>query len=86
MFKLKCPYNLLTPMPCHSRCLCISFFGRKKITFFDENIPGFELGLHDISQAVQIQTSCNSVEKVTLDISGSQCLQFKHANTKSNAV
>ncbi len=27
--------------PCHPRCSCFSFFSRKEITFFEENIPGF---------------------------------------------
>jgi len=30
--------NLLTP---HPRCPCLSFFSRKEIKIFDENIPGF---------------------------------------------
>jgi len=31
--------NLLTP--CHPRCQCLSFFSRKEINVFDENIPAF---------------------------------------------
>jgi len=27
--------------PCHPRCPCLSFFSRKEIKVFDENIPGF---------------------------------------------
>jgi len=27
--------------PCHRRCPCLSFFSRKEIKGFDENIPGF---------------------------------------------
>jgi len=27
--------------PCHPRCSCLSFFIRKEIKVFDENIPGF---------------------------------------------
>jgi len=27
--------------PCHPRCPCLSFFIRKEIKVFDENIPGF---------------------------------------------
>jgi len=27
--------------PCHPRCPCLSFFSRKQIEVFDENIPGF---------------------------------------------
>jgi len=27
--------------PCHPRCPCHSFFSRKKMKVFDENIPGF---------------------------------------------
>jgi len=27
--------------PCHLRCPCLSFFRRKEIKVFDENIPGF---------------------------------------------
>jgi len=27
--------------PCHPRCPCLSFFSRKEIKLFDENIPGF---------------------------------------------
>jgi len=27
--------------PCHPRCPCNSFFSRKEIKVFDENIPGF---------------------------------------------
>ncbi len=30
-----------THPPCHPRCLCISFFSRKEIKVFDENILGF---------------------------------------------
>jgi len=29
--------------PCHPRCPCLSFFIRKEIKVFDENIPGFSL-------------------------------------------
>jgi len=34
--------------PCHPRCPCLAFFGRKEIKVFDENIPGFSPynGLH----------------------------------------
>jgi len=31
--------NLLTP--CHPRCPCLSFFSRKEMKVFDENIPAF---------------------------------------------
>jgi len=31
--------NLLTP--CHPRCPCHSFFSRKEMKVFDENIPAF---------------------------------------------
>jgi len=27
--------------PCHPRCICLSFFSRKEIKVYDENIPGF---------------------------------------------
>jgi len=27
--------------PCHPRCPCYSFFSRKEMKVFDENIPGF---------------------------------------------
>jgi len=27
--------------PCHPRCPCLSFFSRKEIKVFDENITGF---------------------------------------------
>jgi len=27
--------------PCHPRCPCLSFFSRKEIKVFDENIPAF---------------------------------------------
>jgi len=27
--------------PCHPRCPCLSFFRRKEIKVFDENIPAF---------------------------------------------
>ena len=27
--------------PCHPRCSCLSFFSRKEMKVFEENIPGF---------------------------------------------
>jgi len=32
---------LIYSTPCHPRYPCLSFFSRKEIKVFDENIPGF---------------------------------------------
>jgi len=39
-FKKKSLLIIYSP-PCHPRCPCLSFFSRKEIKVFDENIPGF---------------------------------------------
>jgi len=39
-FKKKLLLIIYSP-PCHPRCPCLSFFRRKEIKVFDENIPGF---------------------------------------------
>jgi len=39
-FKKKLMLIIYSPT-CHPRCPCHSFFGRKEIKVFDENIPGF---------------------------------------------
>jgi len=44
--------------PCHPRCPCLSFFSRKEIKVFDENIPGLSQynGLH-LDKTVQMRVS-----------------------------
>jgi len=39
-FKKKLLLIIYSP-PCHPRCPCLSFFSRKEMKVFDENIPGF---------------------------------------------
>jgi len=40
-FKKKKLLLIIYSPPCHPRCPCHSFFSRKEIKVFDENIPGF---------------------------------------------
>jgi len=40
-FTFKKTLLIIYSPPCHPRCPCHSFFSRKEIKVFDENIPGF---------------------------------------------
>jgi len=45
---LKKKWLMIYSSPCHPGCPCLSFFNRKEIKVFDENVPGFSPynGLH----------------------------------------
>jgi len=51
-FKKKLLLIIYSPQ-CHPRCPCLSFFSRKEIKVFDENIAGFNIMHFTGNQMVQ---------------------------------
>ncbi len=61
---MKCPDNLFTPMS--SKMFIFSFFSRKVIKVFDENIPGF-VSIQLVFNGLQTVDGQNEIQRAIND-------------------